>query len=60
MRPIFDLGPRYAEGACAEWVATEVFARLNLGHERARAARARAYYFFILFFIININNYYNY
>ena len=44
MRPIFDLGPRCAEGACANsrGLRLQLFARL--GH--ARAARARAYIIF--------------
>ena len=51
MRPNFDLGPRYAEGACANWVAIAGFRQGHASAGGARAWRARAYNFFFL----NIN-----
>ena len=44
-----DLGPHYAEGACAEWVATAGF-RQTRACAGARRVRARIIF---LFFIIN-------
>ena len=48
MRRIFDLGPRCAEGACPNRVATAAFRQYSGMRERA-ARRARARIIFIYF-----------
>ena len=47
MRPIFDLGPRCAEGACSDRVATAAF-RQTRACARARRARARKFLFVLI------------
>jgi hypothetical protein len=48
MHPIFDLGPRCAEGACPDRVATAGFRQTRAS---ARAARARTRNFYFIFLI---------